>query len=283
MTTGTPVSKVKATAIVLYAMGVLTIWFGFNCLVPFNKFLLTNSIQAQVTGIADRLENGGDSAMQSQYPEGFVFANAIFVLTLTELYANNIQIQDMDVMTEKSVRKLLSGEAKSPFNGQMSPQYGAFYCGWTGFAINNYLSSGFNIKPEFKDSLEVHLSSLRDELFEALGDSVRVLETYPGLNWPADNIVCMSFLPQDSIKRKWLSIMPVSVISGRNLICHDDVQPCEVRGFLSRSSSIFSLSRDFRPMQITRHSETILWLMFWASTSCVNSALKAHQIMIQGR
>lgn len=205
-------------------------YIGLQMLVPYSTLLLKHSINGQIFGIAARLDKNEDLTLQKRYPEGYIFANAIFALSVIELYNKGWVHDKANIMVDKSIKKLLSSECRSRFNYELIPKYGAFYNGWTGFVLKKYSQSGLINTSNIKCDVEIELFNIRQQFTTAQQDSIRLIETYPGQVWPADNVVCISVLDtcDGTLALDWLKKLPYS--DDNRLMCHYFSSNCEPRG-----------------------------------------------------
>jgi len=229
----------------------LFIGFSFYCLInfitPFNSYLKNRSIENQIEYIQSKFEKGEDNVLQRRFPEGKVFGNALFALSIIE-YQNNSTVTEKNTRyIDRAINELLSPASKSTFPENLNPPYGSFYNGWVNFVLKSYIeSSGFNESAIQKLVLEQH-SILTNNLVEAQSDSLRLLESYHGSSWPADNLVAIASLPieHDSLRKEWYNLLLSQSDDADTLIHHVTGQEAKVRG-ASQALMIY-LTHSFDP------------------------------------
>jgi hypothetical protein len=142
-------------------------------------------------------ENLGEQ-MQQMFPEGFVFINALYGLTWCEIALSDSE-NDTKIK-EKALHEALfayneinSDNAKWPFDPDISPKYGIFYCGWKNYLLSKILSidstfEGHEIyEKDFKNQCDSILSALKNS-------KSPYLQSYSFQSWPADMFVGIASL-----------------------------------------------------------------------------------------
>ena len=209
------------------------LYVSSSLLVGHIPFLRKRSIQNQINYLTNTLQSGQDSILQTQYPEGQTFSNAIFALALIE-YSNKIELNKKIYSStiDRCIINLLSASTKSHFHENLSPNYGAFYNGWSNYCLLKYINSSAFEYSSYQDYFSACHDSINQVLLMAQKDSIRVLESYTGASWPADNIVCIASLGDTNkeLKQDWTNLLiETSSIEG-NLIHHYNPLPDELRG-----------------------------------------------------
>lgn len=218
--------------------------------VPHSDFLLKKSIEGQISGISDRLESNEDIGLQARYPEGYVFANAIFALSVIESHEKGLVFNQPNLMVDKCIVKLLSNDCKARFNGGLDPKYGAFYNGWTGYVLNKYIRSGLFETSMIRNKVILEFKNVQNQILDVQCDSIKLLESYGGQVWPADNVVCMSILDPGYryLAINWFNKLPKAVDS--EMICHYYESNCEVRGASQALILYFLGAMNFKTVHI---------------------------------
>lgn len=162
---------------------------------PYSSNFRDRSFSNQVAYINDRLIEGAADDLQDQYPEGYNFANALFALSLIEANDNRYC-----PIIDRCIDNLISDKAKSTFEFKSWNQYGAFYNGWVGFTLKQYINSPIFENSSIPSKTFVEHSKLTFGIQRALKDSCSLLETYSGLIWPGDNFACMASLDSATIR-----------------------------------------------------------------------------------
>lgn len=231
------ITKLIAVSIGLYCT--------LNLLVGFNQSLLNRSVEHQILHISSQLLNAADQQLQQQYPEGNVFANAIFALSLIEYSEKNPQLNpDHATLVDQCIMMLLSGETQQHFDNNLHLQYGAFYHGWTNYVLYEYQKSSLFISSSYRESINTAYRQFSDRIVESQEDSVRLLETYHSSYWPADNLMCIASLDSNyqSLKLAWTNHILDSSENEHDLVNHDGFQPTVSRGS-SLALSIYALAQ----------------------------------------
>ena len=150
-------------------------------------------VYAQLQHLKNEMHNKNAARrMQSYYPEGFVFQNALYGLTWCDLLNNQT---DLGVRTEAleeidwAIAELCSEDGILYFQKDLPIPYGIFYQGWTNILI------GKRLQIENDSSLLTTFLSYCDTLNSAYtqGNSP-YLESYENAIWPADNIIGLAAL-----------------------------------------------------------------------------------------
>jgi len=142
---------------------------------------------------------------QNRYPEGKVFAYALFALAVIEQGAESDRTAIKRAqMVDASIRALMDKYTLDNFNEQLDPPYGAYYNGWTNLVLRRYLSSDLYQYSKKKELCRKSYQQICNRLISAKIKTSGLLETYTEGYWPADNIVAMTSLPDSStIKTSW--------------------------------------------------------------------------------
>lgn len=142
-------------------------------------------------------ENDLDIRMQSLFPEGLVFINALYGLTWCELALSDrsdIKLKNKAVNEALyAFKKIDSKNAKKSFPDYISPEYGIFYNGWK----NYLLSKIFLVDMDFDDSgsYSMKFAIQSEKINKAIFSSeTPYLESYDSQSWPADTFVAIASL-----------------------------------------------------------------------------------------
>lgn len=149
----------------------------------------------QLRHLKDELHHGAANDMQSVYPEGFVFLNALYGLSWMEIadasQEKNALSQEAYEEIDWVLSELNSRQAHKPFDPFLNPPYGIFYKGWYNYILGRKINSLPEAErdsvdlTEFRQNCEVILQSLSKH-------SGPYLESYKGACWPADMFVAMA-------------------------------------------------------------------------------------------
>lgn len=209
-----------------------------------SKFLLDRSIGNQINHINTQLINGGDDKLQKRYPEGYIFSNSIFALSLIELH--ELRLQDSKSYAknvDRCLRRLLSDQGTESFSKNLSLTHGAFYNGWTNYTLKTYVESELFSHSDHKEYFISEHARLSYLTIEYQKDSITLVETYTDAIWPADNLICLLSLPDDQIKlqEKWLQALIENSSNNLDLINHDNYDRSIARGS-SQALSLYFLN-----------------------------------------
>jgi len=133
------------------------------------------------------LDDGGAEQMQTTFPEGFLFTQALVGLAA----AQPAEPGDADALAavRRAEQALDSPAGRDRFAGQTQPVNGVFWAGWSLLlAVERARLSG-----TAADAQDVRARAR--PLMEALAaDPDGFLESYPGRIWPVDNVVAVAAL-----------------------------------------------------------------------------------------
>ncbi len=213
-------------------LGIIILVYLFLCLsTPFNNFLKKRSIKNQINYLSDILDAGYDDKLQERFPEGKLFSNSILALSIIEFCENNsLALEKYSIIVDKCVERILSDQALNAFDPGIKPKYGMFYNGWTNYVLAKYQKSELfkysSIKPNIKKESEI----IQKRIIAEQTDSLSVLDTYLGSNWPADNLIGLISIDNDTLQQQWLNKIFESAEHESGLIHHSGGLPFEIRG-----------------------------------------------------
>lgn len=134
-----------------------------------------DELRTELREIKSELDKNADVDMQSIYPEGFVFMNALYATAWSSL---------PDDEAHKEIEK-----AWTKIRDDRSLPDGSFYNGWSSYV----LASKLRIE-KVRDAGEIkHLEQQCDQIAYALQQQTYP-PSYPGAAWPADVVVCVASL-----------------------------------------------------------------------------------------
>lgn len=217
--------------IIKFSFILIVLYLFINLVTPFSGFLLNRSIENQIHYIDKQLKNGADDDLQKRYPEGKIFSNSIFTLSLIEYnkkhsYSSN----ENSIVVDRCVQRLLEKNTSAYFPSNVNPQYGSFYNGWINLVLKSYIeSSSFEFSKIKEQVLEAN-KQFEKRIANAQLDSVRILESYNKAYWPADNLVAIASLDDSlkNLKQQWLQKLLDE--SETNLIHHIGSKKHQIRG-----------------------------------------------------
>lgn len=139
-------------------------------------------------------EKHAATEMQGLFPEGFVFTTALYGLAWAD-FATNLDkktplYQEAISEIKWSIEQVKSEDCKATFTRILPLEYGAHYTGWTTYLMGKYLILNQN------DSIIANqfISNCENINASYMKPSTTYLESYLGLSWPADNIMCLASL-----------------------------------------------------------------------------------------
>jgi len=190
--------KIIALFITLFLIGVAAFNFRLYYQPTFLQHgpcQLNQDLIHHLAHLKEKLHAGAASDMQQLYPEGFVFLNAIYGLSLAEVATAfpNTETLHLEAMEELNwvLQELASEEARRNFDADLEPAYGIFYRGWCNYVLGRKLM----LLPKAAwDSLEVqqfrqNCADITDALKKR---NSPFLESYAQACWPADMVVGMA-------------------------------------------------------------------------------------------
>lgn len=151
---------------------------------------------AQLRFIQDALSGSAAERMQKVFPEGYVFTWSLYGLASSQV-AHALPSTDprrehhLDE-ARRAVQQVRSSQARSTFNAQLEPPYGAFYAAWSLYLLAEYIRSAGNDAPK---ALVVSFETECERFAEAVNRSgTPFLPSYADASWPADTAVGIAAL-----------------------------------------------------------------------------------------
>ncbi len=209
--------------------GFVIIYVSLALLMPYSTYLKNRSIENQIEYLVAERESAIE--LQTIYPEGYMFFNALLVLSIIEHSSKRlVQTEKYISVVDGILDDLISEKASKYFPKHQKLKHGAFYNGWVNFTLKKYLSSELMEYSINKQKLRKAYDSISNEIAQIQKEDIQVLETYPGANWAADNLICAVSLPRKygDIKQRWIKKLQTD--SKANMINHDSRDLGKVRG-----------------------------------------------------
>lgn len=196
------------------------------------------------------LSNGYDDKLQNVYPEGKVFSNALFALSLID-YSEKQECdgQKIAFMLDKCIERLLSEKARVNFYEAMKPAYGVFYNAWVNYVLVHYQASKLYSFSSICSKIDSTQNIINQRLVAAQMSDIQLLESYPNMIWPADNLVAISSLKNDSLKTKWLQLLFTTTQHPSGLINHSDNNKSSIHGS-SQAMIIYFLNQQHEESEL---------------------------------
>ncbi|MDB5283190.1 MAG: hypothetical protein JWO06_2265 [Bacteroidota bacterium] len=151
----------------------------------------------QLNFLEEEMHKSAADDMQAVFPEGFIFMNALYGLSLTELAAplkhNTAFYHHAHDEIQWAFAHMNSDKGRIIFDKSLKIPYGAFYTGWTSYVLGKKLSIE---EPALRDTVEISFFESRCKEIAAFIDSEKTpyAESYPGYAWPADMTLCAAAL-----------------------------------------------------------------------------------------
>ncbi|WP_426492965.1 hypothetical protein [Hymenobacter sp. 102] len=219
----------SALLLILYLNGKL---LYAPSLKPVQGRPINQEVVAQLQFLRGSLRAGAGEQMQALYPEGFVYLNALYALSWTELLphlaAGSELHQQARQETEWALSEMQRPAARSIFESDLPLPYGAFYQGWSAYCQGRYLHA---LPPTQRDTAALrtfnrHCAAIATALSTSPSP---YLESYRGAAWPADGILCAAALAwhdriqpplYQSLLQHWLQAVD-SRLNTNRLIPHE--------------------------------------------------------------
>ena len=177
------------------------------------------------------MDKGYDNTLQSRFPEGKLFSNAILALSVIEYCDNNrIFNKEYSKIVDNCIRRIQSKRTLQIFSESMIPQYGMFYNGWSNLVYSTYKRSQLFEYSKIRENVSEASAIIEERLTRTQNDSLRTLDSYTGVNWPADNMIGISSISNDTLKTKWIEVLLYNAKHKSGLINHVSRDVSEIRG-----------------------------------------------------
>ncbi len=225
--------------------------YVITCLAtPYNTYLHKRSTMNQISYLGISLKNGLDDHLQMQYPEGKIFSNAIFGLAVLEFCLNhNLEDKKYASLLDQTINRLLSEEAKIPFDAELQPKYGVFYNAWILLVLKQYRQNRLFKKSEIQTHILSSIAQIDQRILAAQKDSIKLLPSYQQAVWPADNCIALLSCTEDSIRSKWLRAIFDTSDHPSTLIPHSLDQRAIIRGSSQALITYFLQLLDYPKIQ----------------------------------
>ncbi|MFM2386945.1 MAG: hypothetical protein RL660_1702 [Bacteroidota bacterium] len=182
----------------LLLFSIYLLWVNINLYsYEFDRTEKTKDTRLQLNFLSKELKSNNLGArMQSIFPEGFVFTNALYGLAWCELGLADTSQATKDIALKEALfayDEINSSEAKAIFSKSLVPEHGICYVGW-----NNYLLSKILLLDTAFDTSKKYLN-IYNKQCEVITSALQnakspFLESYETQSWPADMCVAMASL-----------------------------------------------------------------------------------------
>lgn len=206
--------------------------YVFLCLItPYISVLKNRSIENQINYLSNILDNGYDNELQNRYPEGKLFSNAILAISTIE-YCNKKENfgKKYSTIVDRCIQRIQSHRATQHFNPNLIPKYGMFYNGWLNLVCSTYKESQLFKYSNMQANVRETSSKIENRIYNTLSDRMRLLDSYAGASWPADNLVAISSISHDSLQAAWIKVIFKTATHDSGLIHHEGSEPSVIRG-----------------------------------------------------
>lgn len=190
----------------IFLILMIVIIIGFNYSLFYEPDFKENEFQEiaynldvynQLNFLKQELRQGAGEAMQSIFPEGVIFINALYGLSWAELISNQpavskVYIEGIEEISY-AIKEIEKPSSIGIFKEELPLRYGAFYRGWSNYLIGKKIQLQ---REEERDTIEVRkFINTCQEISQTLeGSESPYLESYENLKWPADGIIAVSSL-----------------------------------------------------------------------------------------
>ncbi|HEX2617686.1 MAG TPA: hypothetical protein VHL57_09095, partial [Flavobacteriales bacterium] len=182
-------------------------------------------VVAQLRSLRMQMRSGLGEDLQQTYPEGSVFAHALYGLAWCGVAARATAGDTLQAFAAGEAKwayaRIDAPATRAPFPLGVRPEHGAFYAGWRNFLLARILQTS----DEEKDTAWTNAFERQsNEIAEGFASSPSVFPaSYTGMVWPADGTVCMASLAlhdrmygprHAAVIRKWLQRVRGSLDEG---------------------------------------------------------------------
>jgi hypothetical protein len=181
---------------IIFMFSLLLVCINFRLYADnFNKNESKKDILLQLNFLNQELKNNDlGKRMQSIFPEGFVFTNALYGLSWCELGLSDTSVQTKKQALKEALyayHQINSAEAKSIFNPSLSPQNGIFCVGWNNYLLSKILllDTDFEQSSAYKT---IYVQQCESIVSAFQHSKSPFLESYENQAWPADMCVAMA-------------------------------------------------------------------------------------------
>lgn len=213
-------------------IGIAILTYVFLCLLtPYIKVLKNRSVKNQINYLAEIIDKGYDDTLQKRFPEGKIFSNALLALSTIEYCdKNGVFNEKYSLIVDNCINRIQSKKALQVFSEGMTPKYGMFYNGWSNFVYSSYIQSELFKYSEIQSIVTDASKQIEERINKTQNDSLRVLDSYYGSNWPADNLIGICSIQNDTLKRMWIEVVFDNAKHKSGLINHVGSNESMIRG-----------------------------------------------------
>jgi len=159
------------------------------------KIRLNADLLKELEFLNHALSENADTKMQSLYPEGYVFMNALYGLAWCNvLHQLNEQVplyKKGHDQIQQAFNKVNSENSRTIFEETLPLPYGSFYNGWNNYLLGSKLSIE---QASQRDTVEINQFKQQCEAIALAISRETYPATYYGGVWPADVVLCAASL-----------------------------------------------------------------------------------------
>ncbi|BDS13912.1 hypothetical protein [Aureispira anguillae] len=194
---------------------------------------INEDVRHQLNYLKNYLHKDGGEKAQNQYPEGFIFINALYGLAWCDFIANlptghPIRLEGLQEI-DWALEELERSYAQELFPHTIQPQRGIFYLGWKNYLLGQKLALQNSENWESVDRIQFEQQCAA--IYTAYQTTSKVyLASYVDLAWPADNMVAVASLAlynrnlepkYDLFIKKWIQQVKEKLDPATQLIPHE--------------------------------------------------------------
>jgi hypothetical protein len=179
----------------LFTVYLVYINFKLDHQPTFNEDNLNIDVQHQLKYLKTRMHNGAALEMQSLFPEGFLFLNALYTLSWCNLISNQDELSNVYKEgieeVEWTIKEIESEEGIAIFPSDLPLPHGAYYRGWLNYCLGQKIKveKGKNASDNAK--FKKNCSAIKSAI---INSETPFLESYYSQCWPADMTACIASL-----------------------------------------------------------------------------------------
>ena len=133
-------------------------------------------------------------------------------------------------IVDACIMRIQSERALESFNSNLFPKYGMFYNGWSNLVHTKYIDSRLFRLSSIQNKIKDASSAIVRRLSESQRDSVTILPSYADACWPADNLIGMCSVGNDTLRAQWIDVIKNASKHTSGLIHHTGSNVSEIRG-----------------------------------------------------
>lgn len=213
-------------------IGIAILTYSLLCLItPFNKYLRNRSIKNQINYLSQIMDKGYDDKLQRRFPEGKLFSNSLLALsTIKYCEKNGKSHEKYAKIVDNCIERIQSEKALGIFSPNIEPKYGMFFNGWSNYVYSTYKKSSLFNFSRLQSRVIEQSNIIESRIVSTQNDSLRLLNTYAGSNWPADNLIGIISLENKELKEKWIKTILEAAKHKSGLIHHAGSNQSKIRG-----------------------------------------------------